>query len=222
MYRPNGIAVVTTGLGAVVLFNVIWSWGRHPEPRVQPSMPPSRAAFDAGTAFQLHSGAWRVQPARADTAPEPVTAALPATETWTTSSVAPFAPMAASTRAEAPPPAVRSVPIQPIGRPIEPSTPPPEADASAEAVPAAPPTESATAAAPSASIPQGRMALAGPDAEAEPPAPANHVSRSAPPARAMPKAQIPAPAAEADAPAPIPIDNKFGPGNFKALERNGF
>ena len=64
------------------------------------------------------------------------------------------------------------------------------------------------------------MALAGPDAEAAPPAPADHVSRSAPPARAMPKAQIPAP--EPDAPAPAPIDNKFGPGNFKALERNGF
>ena len=66
------------------------------------------------------------------------------------------------------------------------------------------------------------MALAGPDAEAVPPAPADHVSRSAPPARAIPKAQIPAPTPEADAPAPAPIDSKFGPGNFKALERNGF
>src|SRR6187401_2692488 len=100
MCRPNGIAVVTTGLGAVVLFNVIWSWGRHPEPRAQPSTPSPSAVFDAGTAFQLHSGAWRVQPARADTATVPVTAALPATETWAAPSVAPSAPvMATSARA---------------------------------------------------------------------------------------------------------------------------
>ena len=33
MHRPSGIAVVTTGLGALVLFHVVWSWGtRRPEP----------------------------------------------------------------------------------------------------------------------------------------------------------------------------------------------
>jgi hypothetical protein len=228
MNRPNGIAVVTTGLGAVVLLHVIWSWDRQPEPQLGPNSPPQTAISEAGAILQFHSGAWRPQPTRVDAEPVAEPAAASVSLVSAVDMSAPVTVVSTALRLHATSAtastttAVRSVPVQQIAPRGGPPTLPPEAEASAETATAAGPLSTTVAASPMAP-PEGRMALAGPDSEAAlPPTSQQHAGRSAPTGRTALRAPASAPAPEADASAPRSIESKFGPGNFKQFDRNGY
>ena len=205
MHRPSGTTVVTAGLGALVLFHGVWSWGtKRTEPSPQQALPAS-SDIVIGAAFHLHSGAWRARPTPVEEAPETTPVPLAAPEA------------AAVVAAKAPLQPVRSAPVQQINRHVEPMMPPPQAQASGQLEPPALSVDKAPTgrAQPSA---EGRMALAGPDTEAaHPPAgPANHfppqMNRTAP--RAPERAPEVDPAA--------PRESKFGPAFFEQFERHSF
>ena len=202
MHRPSGTTVVTAGLGALVLFHGVWSWGtRRDEPRPQQALPAS-SDIVIGAAFHLHSGAWRARPAPVEEAPKTTPAPLAAPE--------------AAAVVETPSPPVRSAPIQQITRHVEPPTPPPQAQASGQLEPPAPPVDRASA----MRVPpaEGRMALAGPDTEAGHP-PAGHANRPPPPMnRTAPRAPEGLPEADSAA----PRESKFGPAFFGQFERHSF
>jgi hypothetical protein len=226
MYRPNGIAVVTTGLGAVVLFHVFWSWGSHSEARPEPNSPPPSVTSDAGAVLQFHSGAWRPRPdrAEAETALNSAPAALPAavadlSSPATVVSTALPLPTAAAAPSAASSGPVRSVPVQQLRARTQAPALPPDAEASAEKAPSEL-AEEQPAAGSAPAPPEGRMALAGPDAETAPVPPASHLAHSSLVPRSAPKAHAPAPPAEA--PTLMPVENRFGPGNFKEFDRNGY
>src|ERR1700674_3575106 len=93
MYKPSGIAVVTGGLAALALFHVVWGRDTRPaEPWLQQDAPTPKAAFDPGTTFLLHSGAWRAWPAPVEEEPTRVPVQLSAPEA--PAGVAPQAAMA--------------------------------------------------------------------------------------------------------------------------------
>src|SRR5262245_31684327 len=72
MYKPSGMTVVTAGLAALALFQVVWgsdpnqkalTTPRDSIPTAPQDTPAFRAALDLGAMAQLHSGAWRMWPA---------------------------------------------------------------------------------------------------------------------------------------------------------------
>ena len=196
MHRPSGIAVITAGLGALVIVHGVLSWGvKRAEPWPQQALPAS-SDIGIGTTFHLHSGAWRAWPAPVEEAPATTPVALPA--------------------AEAPPPPVRSAPSQQITRHVEPPTPPSQAQASGQLEPPAPSVDKAPAVRTPPSA-EGRMALAGPDAEAAHP-PAGHANHPSPMTRMAPRAPERAPEADTAA----PRESKFGPAFFEQLDRRSF
>jgi hypothetical protein len=196
MYKPSGIAIVTAGLAALALFHVVWGRDtRHAEPLLQHDAPTHSAAFDPGTAFLLHSGAWRAWPAPVEEEPATLPVALPAP--------ADIATQAANPRDQIPP-------MQRSGE-GEPSR-------ASPAVPARVTTYAEPAATPAAEAPtptpppaEGRMSLAGPGVEAASP-PAAQAGRWAP--RTHDRAS--------EVATPAPTESKFGPAIFKQIERNGF
>jgi len=225
MYRPNGIAVVTAGLGALVVFHVFWSWGGHSEPQPEPSFSPPSVMSDAGAILQLHSGAWRPQPAgdaeavaeikSAPAAPPAIMADM-STPVTVVSTALPIPATAASTASST---TVRSVPVQQISARTQAPMLPPEAEASAEKAPLAS-TADPVAAGPAPAPPEGRMALAGPDVEKDLPPPATNMARMSSAPRTPAKTHTLA--LPAEVPTLAPAESKFGPGNFKEFDRNGY
>jgi hypothetical protein len=218
MQKPSGMTVVTAGLGALVLFGVVWSRdAKRAEPWPRQSLAtPGAALLDIGTTFQLHSGAWRAWPAPVE-AELPLTepAAFAAQEAPTGADVSPPTPEApAGIPAQTPSPAVRSVsvPIQKITRHVDPPAPSPQALPDAQISEPSTPAADEPPAAPNPPPPEGRMALSGPDVEVVRPA-AGHAGHSAP--RAQERAPEPDAAPSSNAP-------KFGPAIFKQVEQNGF
>jgi hypothetical protein len=220
MYRPSGITVVTAGLGALVLVHVVASWGtKQTQPSPQRMASTAGPALDIGTAFQLHSGAWRARHAAGEEGPS-----LSSTPVGYLAPEAPLpvdpAPAAAGAPAVVPTEAdqspVRKVPAQPIASHLARSAPVPLEPAAADSVePPAPIAETQPAAPAKPALPAGRMALSGPESDrAHPPeAVARHPE---PPARSAPKAHEPAPAADA-----APVKPKFGHEIFKLLDAFG-
>jgi hypothetical protein len=155
-----------------------------------------RAAFDIGTTFRLHSGAWRAWSAPVDEQPARVPVALPAPEA--PDGVAAEAAIASD----------QSAPIRPSAD-GEPGTASPAAPAGFVALAeTAAPTEAEAPSPPTPSLAEGRMALAGPESRAAPAAEAAHTS---------PKRHDRPPGVQA----PVPADNKFGPAIFKQFDGKG-
>lgn len=213
MSRMTGTTAVTAGLGMLVFLNAVLSWGT---PRTQPQalqdIPrPSAATLDPAVALQLRLGAWRHWPAAND----------------------PVAASAASSPRQPPSPTLAAQPNVPVASLVEPSRapdrgvpveqlppsvpPPPQQGAEAQPPSAAsPPGSPATVARPQAG--KDRMLLAGPVAE-----PAASVQRE----QVGPRPHVLAP--QSDPPQAEPPGNvgalpasKFGPDNFRRIERNGF
>jgi hypothetical protein len=201
MYRPSGIAIVTAGLGALALFQVVWGRDtRSSEPWPPQDTPVPKAAFDLGTTFQFHSGAWRAWPAPVEEVP----AKAPATPT-APEVVADPAPKASTPRDQ-------NAPTQQTIADGEPSTATPSVAAGYVAF--TQPARSPAADAPprTTTPPEGRMALAGPR-DQPPPEPAAQAGHAAPAAAASDRApEVAAPAAGED---------KFGPAIFKQFDRGG-
>ena len=216
MSRPSGTTVVTAVLGALSLFGIVWSHdtkGAGSWPQATPV-----AATDVGTAFQLHSGAWRARPALVEEAmgPAQVPAAFLAPQATIAVDAALSARAAPATVSEAASPsAVRIVPIQKITRQAEPLMPPGQALPAEADEP--PETVADKALAVRTPAPQaGRMALSGPDA-APASSPADHAGRRTSTDHSAPKALEHAPQPNAT----TPSQPKFGPEVFKTLDRNG-
>jgi hypothetical protein len=199
MYKPSGIAVVTTGLAALALFQVIWGRDtRHAEPWPQQEAPTPRAALDIGTTFQLHSGAWRAWPARVEEEPARVPVALPTPEA--PANVAPEVAIAPD----------HTAPIQQTGEgELGTASPAVPAGFVTFAEPASPPATKAPTQ-PTSPLVEGRMALAGPESQAA----STRATQAAP---TSPRTHD----RPSEVEAAVPAENKFGPEIFKQFDGKG-
>lgn len=224
MERPSGIFIVTAGLGALVLFHVVWSWGAQRPPvwaqkTAASSDVAATVAFDP--AFQLNTGAWRAIPVAMEKMPPPApvedqSSLLAPNATATSDAAVEAAPAiprdpAAQIPAQAAPAAVGPAPASRVMEPVVSASAPAQAPPQDALEPSTPPLDAAPSAAPSAPR-EGRMGLAGPQLS-------EHQHVSAPRlAREGPKPQDP-PLGET---LPTRTEHQFGPTVFREVERNGF
>jgi hypothetical protein len=156
VYRPSGITIVTAGLGALALFQVVWGHDtRHAEPGPRGDARLLREAFDPGATLQLSSGAWRPWSASVENEPPMASEALSAPEMPEGISESPTL-----------------VPNQSaaIQRTFAPRSVPPRTRPTGVAVSAEPtPPLAVTVPNPPMPPPEGRMALAGPKDHETPP-----------------------------------------------------
>jgi len=212
----TGTTAVTAGLGTLVLLNAVLSWGtQRTQPQVRQDIPrPSAAVLDPAVALQLQlrPGAWRHWPAPTDDPAAATSLASSPRQSPAPTMAAQPKVMPVASLAEPPPTLDRTIPVEPLTRSMAPP-PPPQQGVEAEPPSAATPPGSLSAV--SRPLPgKDRMLLAGPE-----PAASVAVEQDGP---RLPATQSGPLQAEPLGNAGALPSSKFGPDNFKGLERNGF